>query len=183
MPYKDKTKRNEAQRKHYATHPASVACKAAYNAAWLKQDRAKDPEKYRAKERIVRVKKLDYVRLKDRKASLKRKYGMTVEDYDRMFKKQNGVCAICHTRQLYQKLAVDHCHKTGQIRGLLCQHCNRSIGLMFDSPFRLRNAAEYIETSRQTTGSASETPSSRSGTVTLSPALPSLIQVEMEARQ
>lgn len=115
--------------------------------------------------------------------TLQKKYGIGRAQFDAMLKSQGGVCAICHCHQRYQSLAVDHDHKTKQVRGLLCVQCNRGLGRFFDSPLRLRNAAAYIEHSRQTTGSASETPSSRSGTVTLSPALPSLIQVEMEARQ
>ncbi|KKN66086.1 hypothetical protein LCGC14_0475640 [marine sediment metagenome] len=60
------------------------------------------------------------------KYNIKIRYGMTIEDYNKIFIKQNGCCAICGRQQSKQKrrLSVDHNHKTGQIRGLLCQSCN-----------------------------------------------------------
>ena len=82
-------------------------------------------------------------------ATLMRKYGISSATYNELLRKQNGVCAICHCHQRYQSLAVDHCHKTGKVRGLLCVNCNRGLGKFFDSPLRMRNAAEYIERSRQ----------------------------------
>jgi recombination endonuclease VII len=94
-------------------------------------------------------------------ATLKKKYGITQADYESLLRKQNGVCAICKCHQRYQSLAVDHCHKTKQVRGLLCVQCNRGLGRFFDSPVRLKNAAEYILHSRQTAGGTSETPSIR----------------------
>lgn len=48
----------------------------------------------------------------------------------------------------WTKMAIDHCHKTGQVRGLLCTNCNTAIGLMKDSPERLEAAASYIRNSR-----------------------------------
>ncbi len=71
------------------------------------------------------------------------------EQYDVLFKKQDGKCAICHCHQRYQRLAVDHDHKTQVVRGLLCMQCNRGLGRFFDSPVRLRRAAEYLEESRK----------------------------------
>jgi hypothetical protein len=69
-------------------------------------------------------------------------------DWQEMYRKQGGKCAICKCHQRYQNLAVDHDHKSGKFRGLLCVNCNRGLGKFFDSPLRLRNAAEYIEQSR-----------------------------------
>jgi len=74
-----------------------------------------------------------------------KQYGITEEQWQEMFKQQNGVCAICHKHQVYRRLSVDHNHKTGKVRGLLCVRCNRALGYVFDSPILLRNAAEYIE--------------------------------------
>lgn len=81
-------------------------------------------------------------------AELQKKYKIGVAEWHAMFALQHGVCAICHCHQRYQSLAVDHCHKTGKVRGLLCVNCNRMLGKAFDSPIRLRNAAAYIEASR-----------------------------------
>lgn len=81
---------------------------------------------------------------------LKRQYSITEEQYNAIYKKQNGRCAICNCHQHYQRLSVDHCHKTGMVRGLLCTNCNRGLGRFFDSELRLRNAADYIKRANET---------------------------------
>jgi NMD protein affecting ribosome stability and mRNA decay len=81
---------------------------------------------------------------------LQRQYSITEETYNAILKKQDGRCAICKCHQHYQRLAVDHDHKTGMVRGLLCVHCNRGLGRFFDSALRLRNAAAYIEKANET---------------------------------
>jgi hypothetical protein len=65
---------------------------------------------------------------------LKRRYGITVEEYDELLSQQEGRCAICY-RIVEETLCVDHNHVTGKIRGLLCTRCNRSLGWLerFDS--------------------------------------------------
>jgi len=55
-------------------------------------------------------------------------YGITIEDYDAMLAAQGGGCAICHTPPRSKRLHVDHDHADGRVRGLLCYHCNRTIG-------------------------------------------------------
>ena len=71
----------------------------------------------------------------------------TMEDYDSMFYIQEGKCWICKTPQenLRCKLAIDHSHKTGLVRGLLCSHCNLGIGNFYDDPIRLKNAITYLK--------------------------------------
>lgn len=78
--------------------------------------------------------------------SLKRLYGITVEDYNTLFKLQSGLCAICDSPQEDQKrkLSVDHCHSTGRVRGLLCQKCNRALGLFNDNTRIMKRAMEYL---------------------------------------
>lgn len=67
-----------------------------------------------------------------------------------MVRKQHNKCAICgnkETKKLHGKvvsLAVDHCHKTGKVRGLLCQNCNHGIGMLKDDPKLLKNAIIYL---------------------------------------
>lgn len=77
------------------------------------------------------------------------KYGITIEDYERMFEEQNGLCAICSTCDPGgngEHFAVDHCHKTDRVRGLLCEPCNRRLlPLVDDDPTILRRAADYLE--------------------------------------
>lgn len=74
-------------------------------------------------------------------------YGITPEDFDRMFAAQEGRCAICfrHQIEFKKRLAVDHCHKTEKVRLLLCGPCNTALGLFQDSPELLRTAADYIK--------------------------------------
>ena len=75
---------------------------------------------------------------------LMRKYGITIEQYDRMSMDQNNVCRICSQPQTDYKLAVDHDHKTGEIRGLLCQNCNTGLGKFQDNIQLLQNAIDYL---------------------------------------
>ena len=71
-----------------------------------------------------------------RNNDLKLKYDITLDNYNQILKKQNGVCAMCktlpiekhHRSKKYLPLAVDHDHKTGKIRGLLCRRCNQALG-------------------------------------------------------
>ena len=77
-----------------------------------------------------------------------RTFGVCATDYAEMLAKQQGQCAICGSLldcSRYTKLAIDHDHKTGKVRGLLCTNCNTALGLMKDSPIRLRAAAAYLE--------------------------------------
>lgn len=75
-----------------------------------------------------------------------KKYGITTQDYDILFDKQKGRCAICDTDDLgkFKYFCVDHCHDTGKVRGLLCHTCNRALGLFKDDLTRLQNAVKYI---------------------------------------
>ena len=80
----------------------------------------------------------------ERERHLIRKYGVTLGDYERMFAKQGGLCAICKRPQ-DKSFDVDHCHATGRVRGLLCTNCNRMIGHANDDVARLKAAAAYLE--------------------------------------
>ncbi len=78
---------------------------------------------------------------------LKRMYGLTYEQYEEILIKQEYRCAICkiHQNELKYKLAVDHNHKTGKIRGLLCSRCNKGIGFLYDNPIILEQAITYLK--------------------------------------
>jgi len=86
-----------------------------------------------------------------RNANLKSTHGITVLEYDAMVEAQGGVCAACNLPETHRnqhgpvRLAVDHNHETGAIRGLLCQRCNTSLGLLSDSPERIRGLLLYLE--------------------------------------
>jgi len=72
-------------------------------------------------------------------------YGIGFEEYDAMLAKQNGLCAICGKEpSLKRRLAIDHCHKTNVVRGLLCLKCNKGIGLLNDDTTTMSKAIEYI---------------------------------------
>ena len=74
-------------------------------------------------------------------------YGLTEADYDLMWERQSGRCAICArdlVRTGNKSCSIDHCHLTGRVRGLLCRACNRGIGLLGDSPERLKDAIAYL---------------------------------------
>ena len=77
---------------------------------------------------------------------LKDKYGITLEDYDRMLEDQGGSCAVCGTEHPGGKgrFHVDHNHSTGKVRGLLCHSCNVGLGALKDSPEVLLKAATYL---------------------------------------
>lgn len=86
-------------------------------------------------------------RLYDRKKWYRDQYGITLEGYTEMFKNQNGRCSICEIPQeeLTIALAVDHCHSTGNVRGLLCRNCNLMIGFAKDNKELLSSAIQYLE--------------------------------------
>lgn len=86
--------------------------------------------------------------LKARGYDLKRKYGITYEEYEEMLAQQDGKCAICGQVDEWFALAVDHCHEKGHVRGLLCSQCNRGLGLLKDSPELLERALEYLKTNK-----------------------------------
>jgi hypothetical protein len=113
------------------------------------------PEKYNAirKRAATKYRKAnpEKVMALQRKRALHRKFRMTVEDYDRMLVAQNGVCAICRKPEKIRprgrpnRLAVDHREEPFMVRGLLCNVCNRGIGMFQDDPALLRAAAGYLE--------------------------------------
>jgi hypothetical protein len=74
-----------------------------------------------------------------------RSYGITLAEYDRLFNDQNGVCAICQKTNGEIALCIDHNHATNEVRGLLCNLCNRGIGLFNDDEKLLIKAAIYVK--------------------------------------
>lgn len=79
-----------------------------------------------------------------RNALLLRTYGITAAQYDDLLNKQRGRCAVCGTLPKTTRLAVDHCHSTGLVRGLLCHRCNQAIAKFDDSVGKLDAAARYL---------------------------------------
>lgn len=118
----------------------SVAAKKWYdeNKDRLNRERSENKEKYSYQSWVQR---------------LKRVYGITPEDYNRILEDQGAKCALCGTEDpgsignadaIRKVFAVDHCHDSGDIRGLLCHRCNTGLGLFLDNPDALLKAAEYV---------------------------------------
>ena len=90
----------------------------------------------------------------DKNSKLKKAYGISLQDYNELLTKQNGKCSICgvdnngYYRKKLRAFAVDHCHTTSKIRGLLCSDCNTGIGLLKDNIDLLNNAIKYLNNSR-----------------------------------
>lgn len=114
--------------------------------------RQQNPEKY-----IEGYKKRNS-RLKGQKQNkntyLQRNYGLNLEEFTDLLNKQNGKCWICGLNEITvdnknkpRTLCVDHCHKTGKVRGLLCNLCNRGLGYFKDNTNNLEKAIEYLKNS------------------------------------
>lgn len=113
------------------------------------KNRRKNP-KY--KERIKIYKSAQINRTRDKNSSLKRIFGIDLNEYNKMLKNQNNKCAICKKEDKADKrqysLVVDHCHSTGKVRGLLCGNCNFGIGNFKDNCDNLNNAIQYLKESK-----------------------------------
>jgi hypothetical protein len=116
-----------------------------------KLKRNESAKKYRQKKGAKwrrEVRKRAYNKNPDRsKCYNLRRYGMTIDEFKSLKKKQKGKCACCGATKNTdgKSLYVDHCHKTGEIRGLLCRKCNTGIGLLGDTVDRLERALKYLK--------------------------------------
>lgn len=105
-------------------------------AAYMRDYRKKNPSKMKA-------------------IDLKKRFGISLEQYNTMLAEQAGVCKICslpetaldHRTLKPRNMAVDHCHKTNRIRGLLCSDCNMAIGLLKEDLSLFQKASKYLENS------------------------------------
>lgn len=134
MPYKD-----EAERKAYMKE---------YHAKWYQQNK----EKRNAQ--ILEYKKTKpegWQKAIGQKAHFKKRYNITPQEYEAMLEAQNYKCAICNKNaednkrgNKIQSLNIDHCHKTKQVRGLLCHQCNSGLGHFKDNTEFLLKAVDYL---------------------------------------
>ena len=121
--------------------------------AWGREDRKKYPEKYR--EYYKHYKKKNWQKLSV--AESLRFFGLTNEQYKGMVEKQENKCAICSTQETRKsrtkgetcRLAIDHCHDTNKVRGLLCHNCNTGIGKFKDDEDLMMKAILYLRTHKQ----------------------------------
>jgi len=123
-----KSKRAEWNKNYAITHPKQI-----------KVYHKKADKKYKDnhKEQIKKQTRLQKIRYH---------YGVTPEEYTKMFNKQNGKCAICgrHQSELTRSLCVDHNHKTGKIRGLLCNRCNLALSNINEDINLLKPIKNYL---------------------------------------
>jgi len=112
-------------------------------AAFNKRAQETDGYNYKCREcmRVYRRKNRD----SEACGALRSRYGIDMAKYTELLKQQQGVCAVCAKPESSNKrLAVDHNHTTGAVRGLLCGACNRALGLLADSPTRVASALKYL---------------------------------------
>lgn len=122
----------------------SSSSKDGYSSFCKRCDRARLPRKPNKK----------LARFTQRAGCYRRKYNITINDYDEMFKAQEGRCAICGTDSPSAKgdvihFSIDHDHLTGNIRGLLCDQCNFGLGHFQDNPEFLQKAINYLREREQ----------------------------------
>lgn len=132
--------------------------KLRYNRDWKRKNRAKTRASYKeyyqrnraailarhtANRRAAGAVELDY----RRRLYFKRKYGVTPEQRDEMIAAQAGKCAICSMPfgPRHTDTHLDHCHKSGLVRGILCRECNTGMGMMNDDPAVLQAALDYLQ--------------------------------------
>lgn len=127
-------------------------CVSGVRKKWEEKNRelraAQKRDYYKANKEEMRAKGRQYYQNnsdKSRSYYLYRKYGVTLELFEKMSKEQDGKCAICFLEPgKNQYLCVDHCHTTGNIRKLLCSNCNTGIGLLKEDPEILASAIKYL---------------------------------------
>ena|ERR1035437_7998832 len=112
---------------------------------------SRNKDKSKAAARRWRSANPERFRVQHRRAEYKRLYDLTLEEYAAILTKQKGRCAICSTTNPgLRSWHVDHCHKTRQVRGLLCMNCNHLLGRAKDDPTILGRAIEYLTQGRVT---------------------------------
>lgn len=152
----DKDSVNDYKNKQYAvlkSDPDRYATHSAKRQEYRRVNRQaislRNREKYCNEDEIARAKR----QISAYRVKLRNAFGMTFEQYEALEAQQKGLCAICnkpedelsHKAKSVRRLSVDHDHKSGRVRGLLCRACNCGIGLLNDDPAILTNAIEYIK--------------------------------------
>ncbi len=124
----------------YAKPENKIRCNAQ-SRTWY----AKNAESQRLAVQEDRRLNPDKHRMAARKYRYKRVYGIELQDYESMFAAQNGVCAICSSAPSRKmRLCVDHCHRTGKVRSLLCNLCNFAVGILEKDDSRYEQVKDYV---------------------------------------
>jgi hypothetical protein len=130
--------------------PECKACTAGRRREWYASNREREIQRVRdwqlanperVRENMARFVAAGKRQLSNRKSHLKRKYGLTLEEFAALLTSQGGGCAICGKPDPDN---VDHDHATGRVRGILCWNCNVGVGQFEDSEDRLAAALHYL---------------------------------------
>lgn len=134
-----------------------VICKARYaknrdeHIAKVQEWRRRNPKKFEEWKRRNREENKERIAASNRRGHLRRKYGLTLEEYDFLRASQGDRCLICGVGE-EGGLHVDHDHRTGRVRGLLCGKCNKAIGLLREDPALFDAASSYLQRPQLTLG-------------------------------
>jgi len=109
---------------------------------WIEEN----PLEYAESRKSYKERNREKIARKAKFYGLKKRHGLSQEDFERMCREQGEKCAICGDPPMGKQptLCVDHCHRSGRIRSLLCKSCNRAIGLFKEDPKRLLSAVAYL---------------------------------------
>jgi hypothetical protein len=149
MAYRDKERQRAANRKRYLAikaDPVRLEEKRAAFRMWRRL-RLSTPEGV-AYEQARRQRNKENLKISNLRSNLRNGFGLTLEEYGALLATQGEVCAICGGKDEKVRLAVDHCHETGDIRGLLCRRCNTGLGLFRDSVELMTRAIQYVKDHR-----------------------------------
>lgn len=131
--------RSEYYKNYNLTHKEKIAARS-------KKHYEENKERITAQHKKWYEKHRDQLLIWKKEYSLKNKYGLDFRTYFELIESQNYECAICKTEiKDPRKRAIDHCHTSGTIRGILCQQCNKGLGHFGDDPKRLLRAAKYLQ--------------------------------------
>ena len=120
----------------------------AYNKEWYKEYYERNKRRKYETNKAWKAKNADKVAQQRRRevcTRMRRVFGITFDDYERMSEAQDHKCKICQRPEKGKRLAVDHCHTTRKVRGLLCAKCNQGIGHFDDDPDLMLRAIEYVQ--------------------------------------
>ncbi len=114
-----------------------------------KEWRLANPEKYKKQQRMSYQKHRKQRIADSHRIRLKSRFGLTVEEFEQMRINQNDICPICHNKMIKgssdkRGMAIDHNHATNVVRDLLCQSCNRGLGIFDEDIDSLKRAIEYL---------------------------------------
>lgn len=139
--------RKEYSQKYYLEHKEHMI-EIAKNSRdkRLKSNYKRTREKSREYNNNYRKKHREQFLKQQRKDSLKSKFNLTLEEYDKILIEQHNCCAICkrHISEFKKSFCVDHNHITNKVRGLLCAKCNTGLGMFDDNIDILNNAIQYL---------------------------------------